>query len=279
MRSGSRAESSFLKEVAAFLAGNTQTMVASPTATATTTRLFDDNGVTLSEACNGVLTLVMDRGPNVVNPVLISSLSKAISVAEQHDHPKALVVTAVGKFFCNGLDLEYMQRGPENAKAMIESFWRLLARILVLDCRTVAALNGHAFGAGLFLGLACDFRVMRTQKGYLNFPELNLGMRLAKGFAELTKAKTSPLVWREGVLTGKRYSSEDACKAGLIDHECDIHGLMQRANEIAVVGFAENLPARFFDAENFRVMKIELYTDAYRALTLGAVESLPQSRL
>jgi enoyl-CoA hydratase/carnithine racemase len=257
-------------------------MVASscPTATATaTTLLLDDNGVALWEASNGILTLVMDRGPNVVNPGLTLSLSKAISIVEQQDHPKALVITAVGKFFCNGLDLEYMQNVPENTKAMIESFWRLLARILVLDCRTVAAFNGHAFGAGLFLGLACDFRVMRTQRGYLNFPELNLGMRLAKGFAELIKAKTSPLVWQEGVLTGKRYSSEDACNTGLIDYECDIQDLMPRANEIAVAGFAENLRAKFFDAENFRVMKIELYTDAYRALTLGTLESLPQSRL
>lgn len=257
------------------------TMMGTSTATATTAHLLDDNGVILLEASNGVLTLLMDRGPNVVNPSLISSLSKAVSIVEQKDHPKSLIITAVGKFFSNGLDLAYMQShsGPESTK-MIESFWRLLARILVLNCRTVAAFNGHAFGAGLFLGLACDFRVMRTQRGYLNFPELNLGMRLAKGFAELIKAKVcSPLVWREGVLTGKRYSSGDALQAGLIDQECNVNDLISVANELAVAGFADNLGAEFFDAENFRIMKIELYTDAYRALTLGMVESLPQSRL
>lgn len=256
------------------------TMMGTPTATATAVHLLDDNGVTLLESSNGVLTLLMDRSPNVVNPSLISSLSKAVSMVEHKDHPKSLVITAVGKFFSNGLDLAYMQShsGLDSAK-MVESFWLLLARILVLNCRTVAAFNGHAFGAGLFLGLACDFRVMRTQRGYLNFPELNLGMRLAKGFAELTKAKCSPLVWREGVLTGKRYSSEDALQAGLIDQECNVKDLTSVANELAVAGFAENLGAEFFDPENFGVMKIELYTDAYRALTLGTVESLPQSRL
>ena len=47
----------------------------------------------------------------------------------------------------------------------------------------VAAINGHAFGAGVFLALACDWRLMRTERGFLNFPELNLGMRLSKAFA------------------------------------------------------------------------------------------------
>ena len=48
------------------------------------------------------------------------------------------------------------------------------------------------FGGGFFLALACDWRVMRTQKGFLNFPELNLGMRLSKPFAELAKAHRPP---------------------------------------------------------------------------------------
>ena len=30
---------------------------------------------------------------------------------------------------------------------------------------TIAAINGHAFGAGLFLSLVCDFRVMNKDAG------------------------------------------------------------------------------------------------------------------
>jgi len=29
------------------------------------------------------------------------------------------------------------------------AFWRILARLLTLDCHAVCAINGHAFGAGL----------------------------------------------------------------------------------------------------------------------------------
>ena len=200
---------------------------------------------------------------------------------EDADHPKALIIRGIGKFFSNGLDLQFMTSSePSATNEMIESVWKLLARLLVLDCRTVAAINGHAFGAGLFLALACDFRIMRTQRGYLNFPELNLGMRLGKGFAELSKSKiTSSHVLREGVLTGKRYDSTAALQSGLVDEECSIETLPEHAEALAMEGLPEELGAKFFDATSFQQMKMELYTDAYRTLISAQVESLPESRL
>lgn len=241
--------------------------------------LLDDEGVTLASTPSGVLTLSIDRGPNVFNPSLVKSLSEAIDKVEAASHPKALVVRGSGKFFSNGLDLDWMMANPTGTGAMIESVWRLLARILVLDCRTVAAVNGHAFGAGLFLSLACDFRVMRTERGYMCWPELNLGMRLAKGFAELSKAKASQATLREGVLTGKRYGSSDALSAGLIDAECSIESLAGKADDMAAAGLPDALGLANFDPRSFRDMKIELYCDAYRALSMGATDSEPHSRL
>ena len=260
--------------------------------------LFSDDGISVAQHVNQVLVLTLDRGPNVVNPSLTKSLHQALDCIDQEvAHPKALVITAKGKFFSNGLDLEYMMQDSTASKSssttkdqmmdmlnrngkMIESFWRLLARILVMDCRTVAAINGHAFGAGIFLALTCDFRIMRTNKGYLCWPEVNLGMRLSKGFAELTKAKvTDPQVLREGVLTGKRYSSRDALNAKLIDQECEIDDLLQVAVELARAGFPDQLRLQNFNPENFKVMKMELYTDAYRALAMGSFDAKPESRL
>ena len=39
---------------------------------------------------------------------------------------------------------------------------------------------GHAFGAGAFLALACDYRVMRPDKGWLNWPETAIGLRFGE---------------------------------------------------------------------------------------------------
>lgn len=255
--------------------------------------LLDDNGVSLTAAPSGVMTLCIDRGQNVFNPALITSLSAALDLVEEREHPKALVITGTSisnnkkkknetnKFFSNGLDLDFLSTNPGPAVSrMIEGVWRVLSRILVADCRTVAAVNGHGFGAGLFLALACDFRIMRTQRGYLNWPELNLGMPLAVGFAELTKAKVSDVkVWREGVLTGKRYDCKEALRVGLVDKECDVGDLHREATALAEAGLAENMGLMNFVPESFRQMKIELYTDAYKALTYGKADNPPVENL
>ena len=250
--------------------------------TTTTKVLQDEKGVSLTaNETNGVLTLRLNRGPNVINPEMVQLLGKALSRVEEAPHPKALVVTGTGKFFSNGLDLEFLQASTDSQKGRtIVDFWEVLARLLVMDCRTVAAINGHGFGAGLFLALACDYRIMRTKKGYLCWPEANLGMRLAKGFSELTKAKvTDPSVLREGVLTGKRYGSGAARTAKLIDTECPIEQLEETSAALAEKGLPENLGLQYFNAQTYRMIKIELYVDAYRALTSGNFNAPPESRL
>jgi enoyl-CoA hydratase/carnithine racemase len=237
--------------------------------------LFNRDGISLTKAANGIHTLAMDRGENRFNPLLIADLSEAVAKVQSAGHPKALVITGVGKFLSNGLDTDWMSthnnpsQEETSTPAMVESVYRLLAKILVMDCRTVAAINGHAFGAGLFLALACDFRVMRTKRGYVNFPELNLGMPLSVPFAELAKAKCSGPTLREAVLTGKRYGSRPALQAGLVDFECAVEDLPQIAKDVAKAGFAESLGVVNFHPANFSQMKIELYTDAYHALTTG----------
>jgi len=121
---------------------------------------------------------------------------------------------------------------------------------------------------------------MRSERGYIQWPESKLGMRLTKGFAELSKAKIdSNVVLREGVLGAKRYTPEEAVSAGIVDDMVDVGELYERAFECAVEGLPENLGLDYFDPEKFRVVKVELYTDAYRALRFGKVEDLPHSRI
>lgn len=261
---------------------------------------FSQDGIVLARnPSTGIFILHLNRvqSKNVFDPIFIGAVSSAVGRVEKAAHPKALVITGleyvesdaattnkkskkpVHKFFSNGLSLEYMLTNPEGTAPMIESVWRLLGRVLIMDCRTVAGINGHAFGAGLFLALACDYRIMRTERGFVNFPELNLGMRLAKGFAEISKAKLTTATLREGVLTGKRYGSGDALEAGIVDEECAVEELLEQAVAMAEAGLPDNLGAASFDAQSFSQMKVELYTDAYRALALGSVDAKPESRL
>jgi enoyl-CoA hydratase/carnithine racemase len=108
--------------------------------------LFDRDGVSLAREGASVFVLSLNRKENWINPTCISCLSDALDVVEAAAHPKALVITGSDKFFSNGLDIEFMLNRPADKDAMVESFWRFLSRLLVTDCHTVAAINGHAFG-------------------------------------------------------------------------------------------------------------------------------------
>lgn len=245
--------------------------------------LFDRDGVSVSRQDNGVLTLLLNRGAFLIEPISIALLSDALAVVEKAAHPKVLVIIGSGKFFCNGLDVTWMQKNPKSSGEMVASFWRVLSRLMIMDCHTVCAINGHAFGAGLFMALACDWRIMRTEKGFLNWPEVNLGMSLSVAFAELSKAKMSPAVLQVGVLTGKRFSSSEALAAGIIHKECDQEDLATQAAKLATSYLPTNLGLVNFDPAAFQRMKIELYTDACRALNglpLDApVSAVPLSKL
>ena len=245
---------------------------------------WSKDGVVLTrDATTGIFCLLLDRGENVFHPTLVELLSQALQLVEKAEHPKALIITGKGKFFSNGLDLHYLQNSATRAQhaALIEQVWRWLARLLILDCRTVAAINGHAFGAGLFVALAADYRVMRRERGYLCWPEVNLGMRLAKGFAELSKAKVSnAAVLRDGVLTGKRYTAQQALQDGLIDQVVVAQqDLPSAAWAMAAAGLPANLDLQNFNPHSLVQMKMELYTDAYRALSMASAHDDPASRL
>lgn len=241
--------------------------------------LFDESGVSLTRD-GPVMTLAMNRGENRINLEMTNLLHAALEAAEAEESPKVLIITSASdKFFCNGLDVDWMGKNADKLAAMFKKYHDYQARLLTMHCPTVCAINGHCFGAGLFMALCCDWRVMRTEKGFANFPELNLGMRISKQFAEIAKCKCSPQVLREGFLTGKRYSSVEALQAGLIDAETPIENLAKSAREHALSMLPKALKLINFSPSNFTNMKIELYTDAYRALQNGDMSETPKSRL
>jgi Delta3-Delta2-enoyl-CoA isomerase len=129
---------------------------------------------------------------------------------------KALVTTGSGKFYSNGLDLDWLAAHSDQGDWYIDQVHQLLARVLVAPVPTVAAVNGHAFGAGSMLGIAHDFRVMRVDRGYFCFPEVDIHIPFSPGMAALIQAKLTPGAAVEAMTTGRRYGGADAEAIGLV---------------------------------------------------------------
>ncbi|HVK27134.1 MAG TPA: enoyl-CoA hydratase-related protein [Nocardioides sp.] len=128
-----------------------------------------------------------------------------------------LVTTGAGKFFSNGLDLEWALANPGEFAGYAQRVERLLARFLALPVPTVAAVNGHAFGAGAMLALAHDWRVMRTDRGFFCLPEVDIRIPFTPGMAALIQAKLSPRAAVDSMTTGTRFGGPDAAAAGIVD--------------------------------------------------------------
>ena len=123
-----------------------------------------------------VFVLTMDRGENRLSPDLLDAADELLATVETTEGPRALVTTGAGKFFSNGLDLDYIGANPGELLPYLFRVHALFARLLSMPCATVAAMNGHTFAAGAMLAICHDHRVMRADRGYWCLPEVDLGM-------------------------------------------------------------------------------------------------------
>src|SRR5205807_8174010 len=111
---------------------------------------------------------VLDLGDteNRFHPDWLTTTNALLDEVEDADGARALVTAATGKFFSNGLALDWLMANGDHAIDYVHSVHGLFARVLSLPIITVAALQGHTFAAGAMLSLAHDFRVMRADRGF-----------------------------------------------------------------------------------------------------------------
>jgi Delta3-Delta2-enoyl-CoA isomerase len=179
-----------------------------------------------------VFVLDLGETENRFHPDWLASVEDHLSAVEQAEGPRALVTTATGKFFSNGLDLDWLGGHGDQMAAYIARVQQLFARVLALPVVTVAALQGHTFAAGAMLALAHDHRVMRADRGFWCLPEVDLGMPFAAGMAALIRARLTPQAAHEAMVTGRRYGGGDALAAGIVDRVADGDRVRETALEL-----------------------------------------------
>lgn len=147
------------------------------------------------------------------------------------------MTTATGKFYSNGLDTDWLFGNLDTIHGYLDRVHSLYTRLLAFPMPTVAAINGHAFGAGAMLATSHDFRVMRADRGFYCLPEVHLGMPFTVGMNALLTERLSNQVALQAMTTGHRYSADQAIAAGIVDDKADAEALLgaaiARAAELA----------------------------------------------
>ena len=199
-----------------------------------------------------VLVLELDDGENRLTSGALAVWEEALEQAADPD-VTALVTTGAGKFYSNGLEIS------EITDPYLDRVVTLLARLLTLPVVTVAAVNGHAFGAGAMLLLAHDARVMRADRGYVCLPEVDLGMPFPPLMSALVRGKLPPASAQEAMTFGLRYPGPAAQAAGFVGGTAAEHEVLPAALALAADRGGKNRDA-------LGVIKTDLYADVLALL-------------
>ena len=152
---------------------------------------------------------------NRFSTVFLDDIDTALD--EVLDKAQGMVTTGAGKFYSNGLDLDWLMAHGDQMQPYVNRVHALLARVLTLPIPTAAAVNGHAFGAGAMLAMAHDYRTMRVDRGFFCFPEVDIRIPFTPGMAALIQAKLTPQAAMASMTTGRRFGGTEAARYALVD--------------------------------------------------------------
>lgn len=206
-------------------------------------------------------TLDLGTDENRFHPDWMAELSTALDQLEASAEPAVLLTTGTGKFFSNGLDLEWLGAHPDQLGSYVETIHAMFSRLLTLPVPTVAAVNGHAFGGGAMLAMAHDYRVMRSDRGFFCFPEADINIPFTPGMNALITAKLTPQAQAASMLTGRRFGGAEAAAHAIVDHavaDDEVRGL---AAELV-------LPLAGKDRPTLGTIKNVLFENAVQKLAL-----------
>jgi enoyl-CoA hydratase/carnithine racemase len=190
----------------------------------------------------GTLTLARPDKRNAQNPLMWKELGQLGAELLRDETLRCLVVTGAGSTFSAGIDLVEGLAGmiaslaerPNDGDSLAAgaAAAQTFSWIPELGCASVAAVRGHAYGAGLQLALACDFRVFAegTKVGLLEMrfgimPDMGATVRLPRIVGE-SRA-------RELILLGDVLDSDEALRIGLANRVVPDADLDAAASELA----------------------------------------------
>lgn len=241
----------------------------------------DEARVRLEEAePEGVAIVRIDRPEKrnaldgATREALLSRMEQAIA-----DGARVLVLTGTEGTFASGADLaEMRERSVQEQRAFI-SPPRMYERVEGLSVPVIAAIDGHALGAGLELALACDVRVAE-EGAKLGSPEVNLGIIPGGGATQRLPRLVGLGQAMRLVLTGQLVDAAEARELGLVEvaseegeavaDALELAGAMAEHSAVALAGAKRALRAswRTHLAQGLR-REIDAFSDVFASHDAG----------
>ena len=182
-----------------------------------------------------VVTLNSPSTGNAINPESLSAHKEILAELEAVEDNSAVVVTSSDpKSWCVGLELDWIS--AQNYKESSEIFCEIeevFCRWALLSLPTIACITGHCIAGGAFLSSVMDFRLMRADRGWFAFTEIDVKIAPSPKLYLMADLLSNKQAVRELMLTGRRIGGDEAQKLGLVDESHLHEKLLPRAMEFA----------------------------------------------
>ena len=164
-----------------------------------------------------VLTMTFPARRNALSLSLRAALEQQLREAMAAADCRVIVLTGAGQHFCSGGDISSFQGvTPASGRARMQRIHPVVRLLVRGEKPVIAAVEGHAAGAGLCIAAACDIVVAASDAKFsctFNkiglFPDLggtwSLPMRMGIGRAKLL------------MMTGRVLDAESAQGQGLVE--------------------------------------------------------------
>ena len=175
---------------------------------------------------NEVAVVSLNDGENRFNNDFLNAFLSVLDAVENETDARTMIVTSSHeKIFSNGIDLDWLS-GFINAgqidevKRFLYKQNELFKRLVTYPLITIAAISGHAFAGGAILACAFDFRLMRSDRGFFCFPEVDLGIPFLPGMNALLDKAIPRYKMEEMEYTGCRLTAAECEKHHMITKAC-----------------------------------------------------------
>jgi len=173
-----------------------------------------------------VAVIKLNNGENRQNLEFAKTLNRILDeIVEDKDITAAVITSSDKKCWSLGVDIDWLgkqftEQAFDNIKNFMYEMNNVFKKLLLLPIPAIASINGHAFGNGAILSCACDFRFMKSDRGYFCFPEVDLGIPFLPGMVAFVRKAMPDYKFNEMKLTGKRAGADELAESRVIEKAC-----------------------------------------------------------
>jgi len=168
---------------------------------------------------DGTCFLRMTRAPvNALGPEMLVEFDDLLDALATTPPEKGLVIAGLEKSFCAGIDTKALAGfTPEEKAATLGRIDSIMAKLYSLPIPTVAAVRGHAIGAGFIMALACDWKFLSKGPGKFGLNQVAVGLKYPPVPLNITLREVPQPHLRRLTLGGALISADDLAALDLFD--------------------------------------------------------------